>query len=267
MQALGLGRFQRAAASAWNRAGVRLRHADWGGIAFELAMIVTGILIAFQLDRLAERWRRSEDRKLYLERIADEATANVETLALNLAGMREDSLDLRRLLTAIDDPAQRARLGPGVGCGALRLPAVRLQSAAMEAYADADSLELLPDPELRRLIHRAAGIDSFTAGQLDYFRAFFIRYADDLHPLTRYRFDPASSSVECRMDFDRLAANPQAMSTLAATYVDRNNFQRFRQHQLRAHLDLRWRACALAGGGCRPLDMRPRVQPRSLTAP
>lgn len=256
MARIGLGRFQRAASSAWSSAAVRARHADWAGILFELLLIIAGILIAFQLDRLAEGWKRSSDRQLYLERLAEESAANVERLHLTEQMLKEDSEELRALVTALPDPAARRRLPAGLGCGMLRLPAIRLQTATMAEYADAGSLELAPDPQLRRLINTAAAGDSFIAGQLDYFRDSFILYLERLLPYTRNRFDAASGEVSCAMDVDSLAADPQARSLLAAIYADRLNFEGFRIRQLREHRALHRRICELHTN-CPALDLRP----------
>ena len=245
MARTGLGRFQRAAASAWASAAGRARNADWGAILFELLLIVTGILIAFQLDRFAERWKRSHDRQLYVERLAEEATANVERLHLSVATMKEDTEELRQLLTAIGDPAARDRLPPGIGCGLLRLPAIRLQTAAMAEYSDTGSLELAADPQLRQRINSAAAGDAYAASQLEYFRDSFILYLDRLLPFTENRFDPRSGKVSCRLDVEAIAADPDAASLLAAIYTDRTNFESFRSRQFRDHKALHQRICEL----------------------
>lgn len=252
MRRVGLGRFQRAASAAWRGAGTRLRGADWAAIAFELALIVTGILIAFQLDRLAEDWRRGRDRALYLERLAEESADNLQRLGFSLDLLHEDTDELRAILLALSDPAARARLRPGTGCGLLRLPAVPMQTAALAESADPGALELVPDRELRQLINSAVAWDSFATSQLSYFRDGFQRNAERIQPFLIQRYDPGTAGVTCQMDVERLDRDAESASLIAGVYTDRVNFTSFRERQLNAHRRLHARLCHLITNCPRP---------------
>lgn len=242
----GLGRFQQAAASVWLRAGRRARGADWAAVLFELIMIVTGILIAFQLDRWAEGWRRASERDLYLERLIEESAGNVATLEASVRNFAADTAELRGLIEGLGDPQARRRIPAGTGCTMLRLPAVRLQTAAMAEHADAAALDLLHDTELRRLIHRASGIDAYGVGQLEYFRSFFLHYFEQLDSHFTYRLQ-SDGNVACQLSLDEIAADPEALSTLTAVYADRVNFIGLRERQLAEHRAVHDRACVLSG--------------------
>jgi len=243
--------FKRGAAVMWTRAARRTRGADWYAVTAEIVMIVLGILIAFQLDRWAEGWRKVRDRELYLERLIEESATNVEVLTQSLQLFRRNTAELRQILAFLADRAARPRpAGRGFGCRMLHMPAVRLQTTAMAESANAGALDLIPDAPLRGLIHRAAAGDAFTAGQLDYFRGFFLRYSERTDRHLAYRFDPRAGVVSCALALDSLAGDPDAPSALARVYADRVNFAGFRARQLGEHRAVNARARCLLAGNC-----------------
>jgi hypothetical protein len=234
----------------WQTTARRLRDADWWAVFGELAMIVVGILVAFQLNQIADNWHRAEDRHLYLERLAEESAANVQSIALIVDKMRRNNSELRELLLAAQ-AGRGASAPPDAACNVLALPAVRLQTGAMQEFSNAGALELLPDKELRRRIHTAAATDRFVDGQLDYFRSGLVQNGQDVGPFITYRLDPASDQITCRTDLKGLADNAKSVSALAAIYGDQAKFLKYRERQLNEHAAVRDRACALIGG-CGP---------------
>ena len=249
---MALTRFQRAAAGVWTQSISRARRADWTAIAGEIVIVVIGILIAFQLDRWAEHWRRDQERLLYLERLAEESDRNLgalERLSLDYARVTGEVLGLIR---ASSDPARRAGIArlPEYGCGTLHLPAARLQTAVIDEVADAGSLELIPDPGLRYLLHSAAALARRGDRQLDYFRASFQRFGDPFDRYTIWRVDPASGALSCHVALDALNRDPGGASLLARIYRDRRRYAESIYEQIAAQRVLRDRARCLRTGTC-----------------
>lgn len=241
---MALSRFQRVVA--------RVRKADWVAVAGELAIVVFGILIAFQLDRWAEQWRQSSERQLYLERLAEESRGNVRALEQASAEFSTNTAQVLGLTRAVADPGQRARIArtANYGCGALHLPAARLQTAALEEAGDAGALALLPDPELRRLLHAAAATDRFANLQLDYFRGSFQRFGEHLDRYAVWRIDAEGGPLSCRYAIEALAQDAEASSLLGRVYRDRVRYGEFRNEQATAYRALAARAQCLHDGGC-----------------
>jgi hypothetical protein len=249
---MALTRFRMAATGVWSRAAARAHKADWAAVAGELLIVVLGILIAFQLDRWAESWRRSNEQRLYFERLAEESRGNATALEDRLKEFTEDTAQVLGLARAIADPAQRSRIAarPNYGCGALRLPGARLQTAALEEAGDAGALELLPDARLRQLLHGAAATDRFANLQLDYFRDTFQRFGEHIDPHTIWRVDMATGDFSCRMALEAMAADREAVSLLGRIYRDRVRYAEIRTEQIAAHRALAARAQCLFDGSC-----------------
>jgi len=249
---MGLTRFRLASAGVWSRTAARARKADWVAIAGELVIVVVGILIAFQLDRWAEHWRQSNERQLYLERLAEESRGNATALEEKQAEYNANTAQVLGLARAVADPAQRPRIAaePGFGCGMLQLPGARLQSAALEEAGDAGALELLPDSRLRELLHAAAATDRFAALQLDYFRSSFQRFGEQLDRYTIWRLGTGNGQFSCSVAIDALARDQEASSLLGRVYRDRVRFAQIRTEQIAAHRALEARAQCLHHGSC-----------------
>ena len=236
----------------WSSAATRARKTDWAAVAGELLIVVLGILIAFQLDRWAEHWRRSNEQRLYFERLAEESRGNATAVEELQEEFMEDTAQVLGLARAIADPTRRARVAsrPNYGCGALRLPGPRLQTAAIEEAGDAGALELLPDARLRQLLHAAAATDRYASLQLDYFRDTFQRFGEHIDPHTIWRVDTTSGGFSCHMALDALARDREAVSLLARVYRDRVRYAEIRSEQIAAHRALAARAQCLFDGSC-----------------
>jgi hypothetical protein len=249
---MALTRFQRAAAGVWTQSIGRAKRADWAAVAGEIVIVVLGILIAFQLDRWSEHWRRDQERRLYLERLAEESDHN-------LAALEQINLDYARstgevfgLIRALPDPARRARIAtlPEYGCGALHLPAARLQTAAIDEAASTSALELIPDPHLRYLLHSAAAYARRGDRQLDYFRASFQRFGDQYDRYAVWHIDPADGTETCHVAQEALSRDPGGAPLLARIYRDRRRLAETIWIQIAAQRVLRDRARCLLDGRC-----------------
>jgi hypothetical protein len=245
---MALTRFRMAATGVWSRTGARARKADWAAIAGELLIVVLGILIAFQLDRWAEHWSRNQERRLFVQRVGEESGANAEALGSLADQFDATTAQVLRISRAAAAPIPPARVP--YGCGILHLPAARLQTATLDEAADTRALGLLPDDELRRLIHAAAARNRFTDRQLDYFRDAFQRFGDRLDRYMLWRIAADGETVSCEVPLDRLARDEEAVSLLTRVYRDRRRFSQILRDQLASQVELRDRARCLDEGRC-----------------
>jgi hypothetical protein len=245
---MALTRFRLAATGIWSGARLRARKADWLAVAGELAIVVFGILIAFQLDRWAEHWGRTEERQLFLRHLAEESAANTAELERRVDEFEATTGDVLRLSRAIAAPDRPGRAD--YGCGTLHLPASRLQTAALDEAADTRALAVLPDAELHRLSHAAAAANHFADRQLDYFRDAFQRFGDRLDRYTLWRIGADGERISCEVPLDRLAGDAEAVSLLTRIYRDRRRFSEILREQLAAQRALADRARCLRDGRC-----------------
>lgn len=244
------GRLERSLRETARGLGQRIRDANWQGITREVAIVVLGILIAFQFDRWGEQWaERREERKL-LERLAEETAGDLVALRAirdDHRGRADEALLVSR---AIGEPEVRALLSNGEdpGCGMLRLPAARLHSGVFGDLATADLLTAFSDERLRSLIRHAMAERAFNGEQLHYFRDAFQRFGSALDPYTRWRFE--GDEQLCRVAVDELARDPAAVSLLARVYRDQNRFVEYRTREIDALERVEQRVACLRAGTC-----------------
>ena len=220
------------------RGGARLRGTDWWAVLVEIAIVVFGILIAFQLDAWGDRRAQQQSERLLLQRLAEETRTDIAALD-NVIGQHLESAENYRLLADIVANPERQNIYQErgrTGCNLLRLPAVQRQSSGAIGQAAGSRLELIGDPELRRLLHRADANRVFADRQLDFFRAAFNRYGEKIEPHMLWRFR-GKGLTACRVDIDALRSNPEAVALLPKLYRDQRQFARYRaleSHSLRS---------------------------------
>ena len=220
------------------RGSARVRGTDWWAVFIEIAIVVLGILIAFQLDAWGDRRAQKGAERVLWQRLAEETRADIRVLDNVIADHLESAENYRLLADAVANPARQPdyqRRGRS-GCNLLRLPAVQRQSSGAIGQAAGARLELVSDSRLRGLLRDADANRVFSDRQLDFFRAAFLRYGERIEPHMKWRFTNDGRTV-CRVDIDSLRADPAAVALLPKLHRDHRQFARYRSaeaHSLRA---------------------------------
>lgn len=92
-----------------SRMGGRIRNLDWFAVVAELAIVILGILIAFQIDRWREHAAERALERTYVQRLIAEVELDIPRIegSLRLATRRKELAEL--LIAAVDDaPAAAA---------------------------------------------------------------------------------------------------------------------------------------------------------------
>ena len=213
------------------RAGTRVRSTDWWAVLVEIAVVVLGIIIAFELNEWDQRREERQEARQVLRHLGEETAADIAAISSIREEHRQSADNYRMLLTAIRDPAvaKAYRARGELGCNLLRMPAVRYHSArGLEAGERADLIE---DVELRHLIRAADAHRAFNDRQLDYFRGVFYRYGDVIEPYMRWR-PTESGAFDCAVDIAGLAIDGRAVSLLPKAGRDQLRFAHYRQREL-----------------------------------
>ncbi len=226
---------------------------DWFSVSIELAIVVVGILIAFQVSNWGEDWKAARQEQVYLARLEEETAANVAALARNYAEHTRFADQIPVIERAFSDAAARqlATTKDDFGCGMFRLPAVRLGTPVSQELIVGDRMDILRDRRLRDLIRDSLGERAFVDGQTPYFRDVFLSLGEDLNPYFAWRIDPHTGAFGCSIDLDRLAGDPLARSSMAKVYRDQKTFLRYRQSQLEGEQALLERVRCLRARNCR----------------
>ena len=244
---------QRISGALLGRTAERVRTTDWWMVFVEIAIVVLGILIAFQLDRWGDRRQARRDEQLLMRQIAEEARSTGHVLRL-FAGQHRDSAANARLLSESTSNPAAARRYParGDGCDLLRLPAVQRQGSGAIAQGAGPRIELLRDTQLRSLLRMAEAQRQFAERKLDFFRPAFLLYGEQVEPHMQWRFTGRGTQLACAVDIRGIAADPAAAALLPKIARDQLRFAGYREDE-KGFLDatLRRIAC-LQSGRCRP---------------
>lgn len=236
-------------------AGRRIRGTDWWAALIELAIVVFGILIAFQLDAWGERRAQERAERTLWQRLAEEAQSDARALRAIERQHLDSASNYALLAEAVRDPRREAdyRQRGSAGCNLLRMPAVRRQSAGALGQAAGARLDLISDPELRRRLRMAEAQRAFSDRQLDYFRGAFMQYGEVIDPYTLFAFAP-NGQVSCRVDIAALRGDRRAVALLPKLYRDHRRFAEYRRQEITSLERVSQRIACLASGRCKRGD-------------
>ena len=201
----------------------------------EIAIVVLGILIAFQLDRYGD-WRQARrDEQQLMGQIAEEATDGARALRFFGDQHRESAVNFRLLTDAVHDPGAARRYAERgeAGCNLLRLPAVQRQSAGAIAQAVGPRIELIRDSRLRELLRSAESDRQFAERQLEFFRANFLIYGETIEPHMDWSFTGKDEETHCTVDLHTLASDTKAIALLPKLARDHLRFASYRDGEQR----------------------------------
>lgn len=199
----------------WQRVATRWRERDWTGIAIEFAVVTLGILLAFQIDQWGQNQRRDREERQFLERMWQETAEAIDEneWVMTLHGrFRREFIEG---FAALNDPAALARLAqtPNVGCRSAVMPGLGFNNTSFQELSASGRLNLISDPQLRAELRDVVSAQADAEAQRD--NAFF-HSLDAQRTLEQYYVlgIDANDNRTCRMDWIRLARDPNARNAL-----------------------------------------------------
>jgi hypothetical protein len=227
-----------------------VRATDWWAVMVELAVVVLGILIAFELTEWDQRRQDRAQELLALQHIEEEAAGDLAALE-RIRNQHQESVGnfVRLIAAARSGGAEYNRAGAD-NCNLLRVPAVRRPSAGAGGLAGADRLALISDHRLRDLLRSAEAERVFAESQIMYFRDAFGRYAEQLDAYTQYALRLDGNS--CRMDVEGIRRSPVLVGLLPMIGRDQQRLTEYRDREVQATRSVRERVRCLRTNSCRP---------------
>jgi hypothetical protein len=231
------------------RTDSRVRTTDWWAVLVEVAVVVLGIIIAFELNEWDQRRQARAEGAAVLRHLSDEMAADINAIRAIRDQHRESTANYALLVAAIGNRANadEYRRRGASGCNLLRMPAVRYHSpGGLEA---GERAELIQDLQLRHLIRHADAERVFNDRQLDYFRASFHRYSEVIEPHMHWQLGP-SGAATCTVDIPALGADRAAVALLPKAGRDQQRFAEYRHRELTTVQAVINRARCLQQGSC-----------------
>lgn len=183
--------------------------------AFEIAIVAIGVLLAFQIDQWAQDHRQDRDERQFLERMWRETGEALEetTWAMTLhARYRREFIDG---FNALEDPASLARLArtPNVGCRATVMPVLGFNNTSFQELSTSGRLNIISDQELRSEVRDVVAAQADAEGNRQNNYGLAIENQRALNPYYVLGIDQKDNRT-CRMDWSRLANDPDARNAL-----------------------------------------------------
>ena len=182
---------------------------------FEIAIVTVGVLLAFQIDQWAQDRRQDRDERQFLERMWRETGEALEetSWAMTLhARFRREFIDG---FNALGDRVSLARLArtPNVGCRATVMPVLGFNNTSFQELSASGRLNIISDQELRSEVRDVVAAQADAEGNRQNNYGLAIENQRALNPYYVLGIDQNDNRT-CRMDWSRLANDPDARNAL-----------------------------------------------------
>ncbi len=230
-----------------------LQDRDWVGVAIELAVVVAGILIAFQIDQWGdERERRSEERHL-LERLYVENRRAIAELEEVIPQHERAAREIGAALRAEGDPARLALYArtPRFGCSIGNTPYAPYNDTNSQELVTSGRLNLISDPALRDKVRGVVALQVQTSQRAATARSFAGVIVPPTVPYYRFRLAEQPDAM-CNIAWPQLMRDHGAKTVVYTAYRIQQTLLRARNETLAAERQLdRVLACKLGKPECR----------------
>jgi len=150
------------------RFGRHIRNQDWFAVLIDIVVVVVGLFLAFQADRIWEEQREKQQEAEYIQRLISDLQSDIPSIeySIQLADLRLGFIEL--LMTVSDEP-QKALEYPAVFLVAVNQAAFtytpQLTSHTFEDLRSTGNMRLILDQEVKALLYKYYG---FYTEQLQY---------------------------------------------------------------------------------------------------
>lgn len=196
-----------------------LRRRDWLGLAFEIAVVTLGVLLAFEIEQWGDRRARAAEERQFLERLYQEYQRGIDELDSAKRNHGKVRRDFQMAFAARGDPARLSQHASTVnmGCDAGYMRTTPFNNTAFEELISSGRLNLISNPDLRTRIRdltteRSSLKDRATAGT----EAAQARL-ETVRPYYRFELLP-DGTTRCFTDWPKLFDDPRAVSDAAFIY-------------------------------------------------
>lgn len=192
----------------------------WSAVAWELAIVTLGVLIAFQVQQWGNDFSRARDEHEFLERLYRETANSQRELVERIHGHQRGVDELGAALRAKHDPAllEAYAKHPQFGCIIGTLPSAAYNETTSEELIASGRISTISDPKLRDTVRQMAASQANGERQLAYGRESVNSVIALLLPYYRNELREGEDDLSCTIDWPGLFASPAAATALARAY-------------------------------------------------
>ena len=235
-----------------------IRRQDWFAVIIEFALVVAGVLFAFQVDEWANEYEASRERSAAVERLLDEAEETVAFFRGGVTAQKQLTADLGYALQQVQsgswETADRARMTRGLS-RAIEATTPSPPSSVYDDLVSSGVFGKLGDLQLRSAIARYRATLQFHRESIEYLRQMMPQFEE-----TR-AFHYAYSSTEplparLSVDFAALERDGVLQEKLATLANRQRIFLVLRERNLKRAIEMCREIARVARRACdlhRPL--------------
>jgi hypothetical protein len=235
-----------------------LRRQDWTAVAIEFALIVVGILLAFQINEWASERVARQEREAATQRLLDEAEETVAFFKLGVSAQHglHKSLgsSLERLQSGKWSDADRRSIAAGLANSTV-MTTPNPPSSVYDDLVSSGAFGTMGDPQMRAAVAKYEATLKFHRESIEYLRGRMPSL--DEAPAFRFSFDSASRGpARLDIDFNELTHDQGLQEKLALVAEMQSIALVLRQRNLKRAIEMCQEIARFAGRPCninRPL--------------
>ena len=231
-----------------------IREQNWFAVVLEFVIVISGVVIGFQVTELRAQAQRAEAEHLALERLQAESEAVVTFWAETVSDSVEDNRTRQRFVALLSE----GRLPPDevevFDDGLIRMgfyAAMTPPSTVFDELLASGGLTQISDLNARAAVSNYASHFDFISGQLDQFR---LSVGELLSFTDGYVFNVYTPNTRTlrriEYDFETLASDRVFVSKMVGAVRDQRVFLYFRMGALRASIEMCNAVSAAVGRPC-----------------
>lgn len=205
--------------SRLQRLGENLAQRDWVGVTFEIAIVTLGVLLAFRVEQWGQHRNDAREERQFLERLHSEYGRAAEELQ-NAAAAHERVLREYAAAFAVRSDLDRLRAlsrREGFGCGAGYLRTAAFNDTIFQELINSGQLSIVSNSQLRSQIRDLATAQASLRDRAERGNDAVRDQGPLISPYYRYELEPSGIST-CYVEWERLFADPQAVTAAVRTY-------------------------------------------------
>ena len=232
-----------------------LRNQNWFAAGVDFIIVVIGIFVALQVNKLNQEYKDRVDEKDYMHRLLDDAIYNEQQINDVIEAHKRRAKNAKRALDVLlDIDAQVKDQGNLVFQMqlAIDIASVKLFHGTYNELVSTGKLAILRDDKLKKLLQEEVATNRFVLGSLDNFRRLS---TDTVRPAFKHEYyavgDNGFSQLPTTYNFDTLRKDNEFVGAVQASIGAVLSFVEYRMIQLQSVQNLRlYLSCKLNDVGC-----------------
>lgn len=232
-----------------------LRKQNWFAAGLDFIIVVIGIFVALQVNKLNQEYQDRIDEKDYMHRLLNDAIYNEQQIKGVIEAHKRRALNAKRALDVLMDTDAVVQDQSNLVFQmqlAIDIASVKLFHGTYNELVSIGKLAILRDDKLKRLLQEEVATNRFVMGSLDNFRRLSTDTVGPAFKHERYSAgDNGFSQLPTTYNFDSLRQDNEFVGAVQGSIGAVLSFVEYRKIQLKSVQNLRsYLSCRLNKVDC-----------------